>query len=124
MAPNKLGRFVWYDLMTTDLDAAKAFYTKVIGWGTMPWERPMSYTMWTHTPEAALGGLMALPEPTDDRQRQHLAFSRVRALLDEMKREGHDLDTLSMGMSGDLEAAIEEGSTMIRIGTAIFGART
>jgi uncharacterized pyridoxal phosphate-containing UPF0001 family protein len=48
----------------------------------------------------------------------------VRALLDELQRDGHDLDTLSMGMSGDLEAAIEEGSTIVRIGTAIFGART
>jgi predicted enzyme related to lactoylglutathione lyase len=62
MAPNTLGRFVWYDLMTTDLGAAQAFYTKVIGWGTMPWDGPMPYTMWTHAPEAALGGLMALPD--------------------------------------------------------------
>jgi len=45
-------------------------------------------------------------------------------LFDELRRDGHDLDTLSMGMSGDLEAAIQEGYTMVRIGTAIFGART
>jgi pyridoxal phosphate enzyme (YggS family) len=69
-------------------------------------------------------GLMCLPEPTDDRQQQQRAFARVRALFDELNRDGHRLDTLSMGMSGDLEAAIEEGSTMVRIGTAIFGART
>ncbi len=75
-------------------------------------------------PNIRLRGLMALPEPTDDSRQQHLAFSRVRALFDELRRNGHDLDTLSMGMSGDLEAAIEEGSTMVRIGTAIFGART
>ena len=75
-------------------------------------------------PNIRLRGLMALPEPTDDTQRQHLAFSGVRALFDELRRDGHDLDTLSMGMSGDLEAAIQEGSTMVRIGTAIFGART
>ena len=62
MAKNVLGRFVWYDLMTTDPDAAQAFYTKVIGWGTMQWDGPMPYTMWTHAPEAALGGLMALPD--------------------------------------------------------------
>ena len=67
---------------------------------------------------------MSLPEPTDDRQQQHEAFAGVRALFDELNREGYGLDTLSMGMSGDLEAAIEEGSTMVRIGTAIFGART
>jgi hypothetical protein len=75
-------------------------------------------------PNIRLRGLMALPEPTDDTQRQHLAFSGVRALFDELRCDGHDLDTLSMGMSGDLEAAIQEGSTMVRIGTAIFGART
>ena len=74
-------------------------------------------------PNIRLRGLMALPEPTDDSRQQHLAFSRVRALFNELRRNGHDLDTLSMGMSGDLEAAIEEGSTMVRIGTAIFGAR-
>ena len=51
MAKNVLGRFVWYDLMTTDLDAAQAFYTKVIGWGTKQWDGPMPYTMWTHAPE-------------------------------------------------------------------------
>lgn len=62
MAQNVLGRFVWYDLMTTDLDAAQAFYTKVIGWGTMQWDGPMPYTMWTHAPKAPLGGLMTLPD--------------------------------------------------------------
>ncbi|KPJ83974.1 MAG: hypothetical protein AMS18_17045, partial [Gemmatimonas sp. SG8_17] len=62
MAENKLGRFVWYDLMTTDKEAALAFYSKVIGWGTMEWDGPMLYTLWTHAPEAALGGIMDLPE--------------------------------------------------------------
>lgn len=62
MADNVIGRFVWYDLMTTDPDAAEAFYSKVIGWGTMQWDGPMPYTMWTRAPEAPLGGLMTLPE--------------------------------------------------------------
>lgn len=62
MADTTLGRFVWYDLMTTDLEAAKSFYTKVIGWGTMRWDGPMVYEMWTRAPNAPLGGLMALPD--------------------------------------------------------------
>ena len=92
--------------------------------GVMPEEAPVLARKISHLPHIRLRGLMALPEPTDDSQRQHQAFSKVRALLDELQRDGHDLDTLSMGMSGDLEAAIEEGSTIVRIGTAIFGART
>ncbi|KPK01375.1 MAG: hypothetical protein AMS20_13695 [Gemmatimonas sp. SG8_28] len=62
MAENTLGRFVWYDLMTTDPSAAQAFYTTVIGWGTMPYDGPMPYTMWTHDPGAPLGGVMELPD--------------------------------------------------------------
>jgi predicted enzyme related to lactoylglutathione lyase len=62
MTENTLGRFVWYDLMTTDPAAAQAFYTKVIGWGTMPYEGPMPYTLWTHEPGAPLGGVMALAD--------------------------------------------------------------
>jgi pyridoxal phosphate enzyme (YggS family) len=92
--------------------------------GVMPDEAPGLAVEIARLPNIRLRGLMALPEPTDDRQLQHLAFSRVHALLEKLRRDGHALDTLSMGMSGDLEAAIEEGSTMVRIGTAIFGART
>ena len=54
------GRFVWYDLMTTDPEAAKAFYTAVTGWGTQVWEE-MSYTMWT-VGEKPIGGIMKLPD--------------------------------------------------------------
>lgn len=54
------GRFVWHDLMTTDLEKAKAFYTRVIGWGTQVWEGPQPYTMWT-AGGAPVGGLMTLP---------------------------------------------------------------
>ena len=71
-----------------------------------------------------LRGLMTLPAPTDDPAEQHAAFAAVRALLESINATGLSLDTLSMGMSNDLEAAIEEGSTMVRIGTAIFGARS
>ncbi len=55
------GRFVWYDLMTTDPEAAQSFYTKLIGWGTQAWEGPMPYTMWTNN-ETPLGGVMTLPD--------------------------------------------------------------
>ena len=67
-----------------------------------------------------LRGLMAIPEPTEDRAAQHAAFARLRELRDGLDL---DLDTLSMGMSHDLEAAIAEGATWVRIGTALFGAR-
>jgi hypothetical protein len=92
--------------------------------GVAPAELPALASETASLPNIQLRGLMSLPEPTDDSQQQHQAFAGVRALFDELNREGYGLDTLSMGMSGDLEAAIEEGSTMVRIGTAIFGART
>lgn len=92
--------------------------------GVTPAEAPALAREIAQLPNVRLRGLMALPEPTDDRERQHLAFSEVHRLFDELNHQGHHLDTLSMGMSADLEAAIEEGSTMVRIGTAIFGART
>lgn len=53
-------RFVWYDHVTPDTEGAAAFYTKVVGWGTQPWDGPMPYTMWT-VDEAPVGGLMSLP---------------------------------------------------------------
>jgi PLP dependent protein len=70
-----------------------------------------------------LRGLMAIPEPTGDAGLQRRRFAEVRSLFDRMKSSGFAVDTLSMGMSADMEAAIAEGSTMVRIGTAIFGAR-
>jgi pyridoxal phosphate enzyme (YggS family) len=69
-------------------------------------------------PRLRLRGLMAIPEPGADRSR----YQAVRTLFDQMKAE-FGFDTLSMGMSDDLELAIAEGATMVRIGTAIFGAR-
>lgn len=71
-------------------------------------------------PRLKLRGLMAIPEPTDDLAAQRAAFARVRALQAQLPQA---LDTLSMGMSHDLEAAIAEGATWVRIGTALFGAR-
>ena len=75
-------------------------------------------------PRLRLRGLMAIPAPADDFAAQCLPFRRLRALYDQLRGEGLALDTLSMGMSHDLEAAIAEGSTLVRVGTAIFGERT
>ena len=74
-------------------------------------------------PGLELRGLMAIPEPTPDAQLQQRRFRVLRELKDELARAGIALDTLSMGMSADLEAAIAEGATMVRVGTAIFGER-
>ena len=74
-------------------------------------------------PGLRLRGLMCIPEPVDDPLRQRAQFAMLRELRDELVRDGLALDTLSMGMSDDLELAIAEGSTMIRVGSAIFGAR-
>jgi len=74
-------------------------------------------------PRIRLRGLMAIPEPTPDRSLQLERFRTVRELFDRLNAEGLALDTLSMGMSQDLESAVAEGSTLVRIGTAIFGER-
>lgn len=77
----------------------------------------------TALPHLRLRGLMAIPEPTNDHQQQHAAFAQMYQLFDTLKKEGFDIDTLSMGMSADLEVAVEEGATIVRIGSAIFGHR-
>ena len=74
-------------------------------------------------PRLKLRGLMAIPEASHEQSVQRARFRPVRALYERLRAEGLDLDTLSLGMSDDLEAAIAEGSTMVRVGTAIFGAR-
>ena len=76
-----------------------------------------------HLPRLRLRGLMAIPAPETDVERQRLAFARTNKLFRQLRAEGLKVDVLSMGMSDDLEAAIAEGATMVRIGTAIFGAR-
>ena len=74
-------------------------------------------------PRLALRGLMALPPAETDPARQRRWFAELRALLEGLNSAGHRLDALSMGMSGDFEAAILEGATHVRVGTALFGAR-
>lgn len=74
-------------------------------------------------PRLKLRGLMAIPEPCSDPTQQRQPFARVRALRDMLAEHGIVLDTLSMGMSADMTAAIAEGATMVRVGSAIFGAR-
>lgn len=74
-------------------------------------------------PRLKLRGLMAIPAPTDDIARQRTQFRHLRELLASLNSQNFQLDTLSMGMSGDLESAIAEGATIVRVGSAIFGAR-
>lgn len=76
-------------------------------------------------PNLRLRGLMALPAPSEDPNQQRDAFHQVAAALDDLRARYPQapLDTLSMGMSGDLEAAVAEGATIVRLGTAIFGSR-
>jgi len=74
-------------------------------------------------PNIVLRGLMAIPEPSDEFEAQQSAFLKVRDLFEQIQRHIPHIDTLSMGMSQDLEAAIAEGATIVRIGTDIFGAR-
>lgn len=74
-------------------------------------------------PRLRLRGLMAIPEPTPDTVVQRRQFALLRELQEKLVARGYVLDTLSMGMSDDLEAAIMEGATIVRVGTAIFGPR-
>lgn len=75
-------------------------------------------------PRLRLRGLMAIPAPTDDTGAQRAAFARVAALFHALRETAPAMDTLSMGMSADLESAIAEGATLVRIGTDIFGPRS
>ena len=88
--------------------------------GCTPQDLPALATAINALPRLKLRGLMAIPEPTDDRAAQDAAFAAVRQLQESLNM---GLDTLSMGMSHDLESAIAQGATWVRIGTALFGAR-
>ena len=66
---------------------------------------------------------MAIPESTADPEKQRANFALVTSALNKLNAANYNLDTLSMGMSGDMDAAIAEGATIVRIGTAIFGTR-
>ncbi len=74
-------------------------------------------------PQLKLRGLMAIPEPSTDNNKQRLQFKQVRECYDALLAKGFLLDTLSIGMSDDYPIAIEEGATIVRIGSALFGAR-
>ncbi|KIY39340.1 hypothetical protein TZ03_18115 [Pseudomonas sp. 10-1B] len=88
--------------------------------GCAPADLPALAKAVAELPNLRLRGLMAIPEPSDDRMAQEAAFATLRQLQEGL---GLGLDTLSMGMSHDLEAAIAQGATWVRIGTALFGAR-
>jgi pyridoxal phosphate enzyme (YggS family) len=74
-------------------------------------------------PQVRLRGLMAIPEPAADFEAQRAPHRALRQLMERLNADGLSLDTLSMGMSADLDAAVAEGATMVRVGSAIFGAR-
>src|SRR5277367_1088540 len=76
-----------------------------------------------HAPPLNLRGLMCVPPPQPNTAAERAVFARLAAALDDLNAGGLKLDTLSMGMSGDFESAIAEGATLVRIGTALFGAR-
>lgn len=91
--------------------------------GCAPTEAPGLAQAVAALPGLRLRGLMAIPEPTGDGALLRRRFARLRELRDAITAAGLPLDTLSMGMSDDLEAAIMEGATLVRVGTAIFGRR-
>lgn len=86
-------------------------------------ELPMLARAIAALPKIQLRGLMVIPEATDDNALLRQRFRETAQLLEALHREIPSMDTLSMGMSGDLDAAIAEGSTMVRVGTALFGPR-
>lgn len=91
--------------------------------GVGPAELPALAAAVAALPRLRLRGLMCIPPDTHTEAEQRRPFRELRQLFEALRGEGHDLDTLSMGMSGDLEAAILEGATLVRVGTAVFGPR-
>ncbi|MBY6094005.1 YggS family pyridoxal phosphate-dependent enzyme [Ferrimonas balearica] len=91
--------------------------------GVSPAQLPELAAAVAALPGLQLRGLMAIPAPESDPERQRQALAQMKQLFDALQAAHPGLDTLSMGMSDDLEAAVAEGSTMVRIGTAIFGTR-
>ncbi len=93
--------------------------------GAAPDELPALARAVAALPRLRLRGLMAIPEPSDEPAQQRLPLAAMKRLFDAQRAAGFaDWDTLSMGMSADLEAAIEQGATMVRVGTALFGERS
>jgi PLP dependent protein len=91
--------------------------------GVSPEELPALAAAVAQLPRLKLRGLMCIPPEEHEPARQRAWFARLRTLRDELNRAGAGLDTLSMGMSGDFEAAIMEGATIVRLGTVLFGPR-
>ena len=91
--------------------------------GIMPAEVPDLAAHVARLPPLTLRGLMCIPPEEGEPARQRAWFARLRGLRDELNATGYSLDTLSMGMSADFEAAIQEGATIVRLGTVLFGAR-
>ena len=91
--------------------------------GVAPPDLPALAHAVAQLPRLRLRGLMAIPEPETDPLRQRAAFAQLRQLFQQLRDEGLALDTLSMGMSADLQAAVLEGATIVRVGSAIFGSR-
>lgn len=91
--------------------------------GVAPGELPELLDRIVASPRLELKGLMTLAALTDDPVVQRAAFAKLRELRDSMQRAGHQLPELSMGMSGDYPVAVEEGATMVRLGTLLFGER-
>ncbi len=91
--------------------------------GVTPGQLPALAAAVAQLPRLRLRGLMAIPARSPDPAVQRRAFARLRELYEALRQQYPQLDTLSMGMSGDYESAILEGSTLVRVGTAIFGRR-
>jgi pyridoxal phosphate enzyme (YggS family) len=91
--------------------------------GVLPEDLPALARLAMDAPRIRLRGLMAIPRHSEDPAEQRDSFRRVKALYDDLCALGCELDTLSMGMSADLEQAVAEGSTMVRVGTDLFGPR-
>jgi pyridoxal phosphate enzyme (YggS family) len=91
--------------------------------GVAPAAAPALAAAITALPQLRLRGLMCIPPPAADQEAQRRPFRQLRELMESLVAAGHSLDTLSMGMSDDLEAAVLEGATIVRVGTAIFGRR-
>ncbi len=91
--------------------------------GVVPAELPALAQLVAQQPRLRLRGLMCIPPPSRDPDDARPYFGRLRELFEQLNKQGLALDTLSMGMSADLEAAVSEGATLVRIGSAIFGPR-
>ena len=91
--------------------------------GCTPQELPALAALCVELPQLTLRGLMVIPAASDNLNEQRKVFAQARGYFESLQKDFATVDTLSMGMSGDCEAAVAEGSTMIRVGTGIFGSR-